>query len=350
MKKTFLRLVSASAMVMMAASAQAQINVFDWSGYDDPGFFNAYVEKYGANPNFSFFANDQEGYNKIRAGFQADLAHPCLTLLPKMRAAGMIEPIDTTKITNWNDLLPMLRNLSDVTDADGKVWMLPFDWGNTGLIYRTDKIDAAKVSLKLLADPSMMGKVSMPASVEDAYALGALAIGMTDWTNMTEEQFTQASDFLREVHKNVLFYWSDQGQLDAAIKSGEIEAAWAWNATELALKAEEIPVKLVRDPSIGVSSWVCGYVHLTNGAGDDQEVYDFLNALTDAQSGKYLIESWGYAHANAKAYGLADPDAVAAYGYQDVEGFLGTSLFSVSLPNDLSAKMVAEYEKIKAGF
>lgn len=350
MKKTLSLLASATALVCAAQMAQAEISVFDWSGYDDPGFFGSFVEKYGKNPNYAFYANDQEGYNKIRAGFQADLAHPCLGIMPKMVASGMIKPIDTSKIAAWDDLLPTLRSLSDVTDKDGKVWMLPFDWGNTGLIYRTDKFTPDQISLQMLADPSMMGKVSLPSGVEDAYTLAALSMGMTDWTGMTDEQFQQASEFLRKVHKNVLFYWSDQGQLDAAIKSGEIEAAWAWNATELALKAENIPVQLVRDPNVGVSSWACGYVHLTNGTGSEEEVYDYLNALADAESGKYLIESWGYAHSNAKAYTMADQEAVTAYGYQDVENFLGTSLFGVSLSNDLSAKMLAEYEKIKAGF
>lgn len=350
MKHKLTRLTSVVVLVLTAVSAEAEITVFDWSGYDDPGFFGSFVEKYGAIPSYSFYANDQEGFNKLRAGFQADLAHPCLGVMPKLRAAEMIKPIDSSKIEAWDDLLPALRDLSDVTTEDGQVWMLPFDWGNTGLVYRTDKINSGQVSLQLLADPSMMGKVALPTNVEDAYTLGALAIGMTNWTQMTDEQFKEASDFLRKVHQNVRFYWSDQGQLDAAIKSGEIEAAWAWNATELALKGEGIPVEMVRDPEVGVASWVCGYVHLNSGSGSDAEVYDFLNALADAQSGKYIIEAWGYAHANSEAYDIADQETVSAYGYQDVEGFLGESLFGVSLPDDLSAKMVAEYEKIKAGF
>lgn len=335
------------AMAAFGANA-GQITVFDWSGYDDPGFFNAYVEKHGSAPEFSFFADDHEGFNKLRSGFKADLAHPCSGLIGKMRAADLIQPIDTARLDAWDELLPALTKLPEVS-SDGEVWMLPFDWGNTGLVYRTDLVEG-EISLQKLADPALAGKVSLPDVVEDAYGFAALAVGVNDWSEMTDEKFREASDFLRAVHKNVRFYWSDQGQLDAAIKSGEIHAAWAWNATELALIFDGVPVKLVRDPEVGVASWACGYVHLKDGTGSDEEVYDFLNALSDGQSGKYLIEAWGYAHANAGSYKIADQEAVAAYGYSDPEGFMAESLFGFRVPNEMAAKMLKEFERIKAGF
>lgn len=265
-----------------------------------------------------------------------------------MRAADLIQPIDTARIDAWDDMLPTLMQLPEVT-SDGEVWMMPFDWGNTGLVYRTDLV-SGDISLQVLADPSMAGKVSLPDVVEYAYSLAALAVGVTDWSQMTDEKFEEASDFLRAVHKNVRFYRSDQGQLEAAMKSGKIHAAWAWNATELALIFDGIEAKMVCDPAIGVSSWACGYVHLKDGAGNDDEVYDFLNALATAQSGKYLIEAGGYAHANSKSYGIADQDAVNAYGYSDPEGFMADSLFGFRVSNEMSAKRLKEFERIKAGF
>ncbi|WP_367647847.1 extracellular solute-binding protein [Ruegeria arenilitoris] len=348
MKVTSIALGATFASLLSGTAMAEQITVFDWSGYDDPGFFGAYVEKYGEAPNFSFFADDHEGFNKLRSGFKADLAHPCTSVIGKMRATDMLSPIDVSRLEAWGDLLPTLANLPFVS-ADGQVWMLPFDWGNTGLVYRTDLV-TGDINLQTLADPAMAGKISLPDAVEDAYALAALAVGVTDWSQMTDEKFQEASDFLRAVHTNVRFYWSDQGQLDAAIKSGEIHAAWAWNATELAMIFDEIPAKMIRDPEVGVASWACGYVHLNNGEGGDEEVYDFLNALSSAESGKYLIESWGYAHANAKSYEIADQDAVAAYGYSDPEGFMASSLFGFNPSQEIAAKMLKEFERIKAGF
>ncbi|WP_328803313.1 extracellular solute-binding protein [Ruegeria haliotis] len=237
------------------------------------------METHGAAPNFSFFADEEEGFNKLRTGFSANLTHPCLGALPKFKAAGLTLPIDTSRLENWDKILPALTGLSDFVDEDGTVWAVPFDWGNTGIIYRTDKIEADKVSVQLFADPEYAGRVSMSDNIYDAYAL---AIGLKSWENVSAEQVDQMSDFLRKVHNNVRFYWVDQGQLDSAIKSGEIELAFAWNATELALQADDVPVTMVRDADIGVASWACGYVHLKDGPGDDDAVYDYQNAITSA--------------------------------------------------------------------
>ena len=48
-------------------------------------------------------------------------------------------------------------------------------------------------SPQVFADPEYDGKISIGASVDDADALASLAIGVTDWTTMTDEQLQEAS-------------------------------------------------------------------------------------------------------------------------------------------------------------
>ena len=276
-------------------------------------------------------------------------AHPCLGTLSKWIDAKVLEPIDTSRLTYWDQFLEGLSGLDDV-NQDGQVWMVPFDWGSTGLVYRTDKFDSSEIGLEMFTDPSMAGRVSIPVGVDDVYALASLVVGIESWETMTDEQFEAASDFLRAVHKNVRFYWSDQGQLDAAIASGEIDIAWAWNATEVALLGGGVPVKMAKGGDVGVSNWVCGYVHLNSGDGDDDAVYDYLNALTDPQSGKYIIESWGYAHSNADSFSWADPEIVSEFGFDRAEETVANGRFQVAPPPEVKARMIREFERIKAGF
>ena len=61
----------------ISLAADSDLIVFDWGGYEDPGFFGAYVEKYGDSPTYSFFSDEEEAFQKVRAGFRADLGHPC---------------------------------------------------------------------------------------------------------------------------------------------------------------------------------------------------------------------------------------------------------------------------------
>lgn len=334
----------------MAMADGASLTVFDWSGYEDPGFFGSYVEKHGAAPSYSYFGSQEEAFTKLQSGFTADLAHPCSDAVRKWVAADLLVPLDTSKLKNWNAMLPEIKEVDGIV-IDGTAWMMPFEWGNTGLIYRTDKIADDQISLQLMADPAYQGKVAIPDAASSAYALASLATGNADnYTNLNDDQFKAASDWLRSVHPNVRFYWSDTGQFDQAMTSGEIELGWAWNQSELNLIWNEVPSKMMRDVDKGIATWVCGYVHLKSATTPVDQIYDHLNALSEAASGKYIIDSWGYPHANAEAFKIADQALVKQYGFDDPKSFFEGSLFFDAVAPSLEAKMLKEFERIKAGF
>lgn len=203
--------LGAGAVYALAEGGGALV-VFDWSGYEDPLLHPAYTAKYGAEPTFAFFGDEDEAFEKMRAGFKADIAHPCSQSVVKWREAGMLQPLDTSRIAGWKDLNSGIMAMKDLAvTADGKAWFMSFDWGNTSLLYRTDKVTADQAqSLKIFADPRFKGRVTIGENVDDAYALASLVIGLKDWTKMTDGQFKQASTFLRDVHKNIRFYWTDR--------------------------------------------------------------------------------------------------------------------------------------------
>lgn len=348
------KLGAATLAATLAAGAAlaggADLQVFDWSGYEDQGFFADYMSKYSEAPSYTFFGSQEEAFTKLQSGFTADLAHPCSDAVRKWVAADLLVPLDPTKLTNWDAMLPEIKEVDGI-QIDGQLWMMPFEWGNTGLIYRTDKIGDDEISLQLLADPRFEGKVAIPDAASSAYALASLATGnAADYTHLSDEQFQAASDYLRQVHPNVRFYWSDAGQLDQAMASGELEMGWAWNQSELNLIWNDTPAKMMRDIDKGIATWVCGYVRLKSSTASDEQVYDLLNALSQPDSGKYIIESWGYPHANAEAFKIADQDLIKQYGFDDPKSFFEGSLFFDAVDPPLEAKMLKEFERIKAGF
>lgn len=338
--------------VSFALAEDAELTIFDWSGYEVPEFHPGYVAKYGDSPAFAFFGDEDEAFEKMRSGFKADLAHPCSQSVIKWRDAGLLQPLDPAKIAAWNDLNPDIMKMKDlVTSADGKVWFVPWEWGNSLLTYNSEKIDPKDIqSVKALADPKFKDRVSIGDSVDDAYALASLAIGLKDWTQMTDEQFKQASDFLREVHKNVRLYWTDTTDIVQAMSGGEIDLAWAWNDAAVQSALGGAPIKSRRDTAEGISTWVCGYVMLKDPPGSVEKAYDYLNAVTAPEVASYMLSDWGYGHSNAKGMAAIDPKTLEDYGYADVNKFLDRTLFQSPLPPELKLKMIAEFEKIKAGY
>ena len=336
----------------LPAAAADNIVVFDWSGYEDPAFHPAYTAKNGTEPEFSFFGDEEEAFQKLRSGFRADLAHPCSQSVAKWREADLLLPLDTARLDHWNEILPGIQAMKNLmTGPDGSAYFLPFEWGNTVLTYRTDTVTPEEVtSLKSFADPKFKDRVSIGDNVDDAYALASLAIGVKDWATLTDEQFKQASDFLREVHKNVRLYWTDNTDLTQAIAGGEVDLAWAWNETATTLIADGVPVAMKRDTTEGLSTWVCGYVRLKGAEGDEQKAYDFLNAISEPSIASYMVENWGYGHANAKGMAAVEPAMLAEKGYAGVDEFVSNTLFQSPIPVELRQRMIAEFEKIKAGY
>lgn len=343
----------AASVSAIAVAEDSELTVFDWSGYEEPAFHPKYVAKYNDSPTFTFFGDEDEAFEKLRAGFKADIGHPCSQSVVKWREAGLLQELDTSKIAGWNDLNPAIMAMKNLaTTEDGKAWFMPWDWGVTALTYNSEKIKADEVtSLKAFADPKYQGRVSIGDNVDDAYALASLVIGVKDWTTMTDDQFKQASDFLRQVHKNVRLYWTDSTEIVQALGNGEVDLAWAWNDAGTQLSNEGKPFVINRDTTEGLTTWVCGYVLLKDAPGNKDKAYDFLSAVNDdPEVAKYIVNDWGYGHANAKAMGAVDPAVLQAKGYADVAKFVDKTLFQSPVPTELKTKMIAEFEKIKSGY
>lgn len=345
--------IFAGAMIVSAGTARASdsgLIVLDWAGYEDPAFFPDYVEAHGESPTFSFFGDEEEAFQKLRTGFQADAVHPCSQSVPKWIEAGLLAPLDTSRITRWDELDPAFRDIP-AFQSNGQYYFVPMDWGNTALTYNTDVLSAEAVaSLQVFADPAHAGRISLPDNVDDAYALGFLAIGVRDWTTATDEQFEQASAFLRQVHQNVRAYWSDGASLAQLIQSGEVYLAWAWNETYSTLSYEEFPIGMRRDTVEGSASWVCGYARTANAPGSEDRFYDFINAWLEPETAEYLVNSWGYGHSNGVAMAAMSQEDLAAVGLETSENLRAGTLWMAPVSPELRERMIAEFELIKAGF
>ena len=355
MRQSF-RLAALLTLSLLAAipafSDDKGLIVFDWSGYEDPPFHQAYIGKHGASPEFAFFGDEDEALEKLRSGFKVDIAHPCSQNVVKWREAGLLQPLDTSRIEGWNDILPGIRSMKNLmTTEDGQAWFLPFDWGNTALLYRTDTVTPEEAgSLRILADPKFKDRVTIGDNVDDAYALASLVIGLTDWTKMTDAQFAEASAFLREVHKNVRLYWTDSTDINQAFAGNEIDLAWGWNETYTSLKKEGVPIAMNRDTREGISTWVCGYVLMKDAPGSLDKAYDFLSAVNAKDVSNYIVTTFGYGHGNAAGMAAIDPKVLSAGGYDDVDKFVDKTLFQQPMDPALKQRMIAEFEKIKAGY
>lgn len=338
---------AALALALPAFAADPDLIVFDWAGFEDQALIESYVAKHGQMPTYAFFGDDDEAFQKVASGFKADVAHPCSQMVSKYRDAGLIEPWDVSRIPEYANIAPRFTNSKIFADETG-VWYIPTDYAYTAIAYNTEAVPAEDVdSLQVFHNPKYAGRISLPDNVDDVWALALLATGVTDWTNVTDEQFQAAAAWLRTAHENVRAYWADPSELSQLMATGEVQVGWSWNDSIALMREEGFPVGFQRQAKEGASSWFCGYVNFKDAPGSEDKAYDFINAWLEHGSAKGLLAGFGYAHANDAAMAeISQEELVAA----DVNPIDTTLLAQTPIASSMRDRMLEEFEKIKAGF
>jgi len=338
------------ASKMASAAAADQATLFTWGGYDVPEAYGPYIAKHGEAPNFSTFGGSEGELTKMRAGFVVDVAHPCNQAIPRWVASGLIQTLDTSKLSNWPDVMPELYNLEGNV-ADGKPYLAPVDWGRTSITYRTDLFDlqGQEESWGMLWDERYKGRLGMLATAGDSWWCAAIYAGVDFNEISTEENFKKVAALMRKQRPLIRTYTDDTTSLEQSLASGELVAAMTWDSSAVTLKGEGIPVAFANVKE-GALTWVCGAM-MHKDAPHPDKAHDIIDAMLSVESGKWLISENGYGHSNAKSFDQFTAEELAALGLSSTPSdILAAGKFQVPQSQEFETKMNKEFEQIMAGF
>ena len=338
-------LALALAALVSPVEAAEKLTYFTWSGYELPDFNRSYVAAHPDALDVSMFGDDDDAFTKVKAGFRPDIAHPCYDKVARWNKEGLLQPIDTKRIKNWDKIFPVFKNLPDIQAGDGKVWMVPWDWGNTSILYRSDLVKNPEQSWNFLWDKQYAGRIATIDAVHDTPVVAALLAGVNPF-DMSPAELDKVAAKLREQRPLLRSYTTDMTSVEQSLASGELVAAMTWNASATTLKKQGVQVEFMK-PKEGMLTWACGIVMLKDAKNVDL-AYDFINSRLEAESGKELITQYGYGSASSAAFALvpkADLDRLQLPA--EPETMLKTTVFTGPMKqNDDLAKM---FEKVKAG-
>jgi len=340
--------VGVGTVMLPARRALAQsgdeATLFTWSGYEIEGLHGGYNKKHGVFPEFTFFADEDEAFQKMLAGFTPDVPHPCSYNVGRWREAGLLQPIDTSRLSNWGDVISSLKDI-DGTQFDGQQFFVPFDWGNTSILYRTDLVELEEESWSLMWDERYSGRLATFGSIDETVPYAAIYAGVDPY-NMSDEDLKKVRELLRKQRPLIRFYASDETTIEQALAAGEIVAGSTWNGSVAALAAQGLPVAFLK-PKEGIMTWVCGLT-LHKDAPNIDKAYDLIDSMLSVEAGVTMLTEVGYGHANAKAFEKVDDATLEAVGLQrDVEAFLASGVFSRQFKN--RDAVTAMFEEVKAG-
>ena len=114
------------------------------------------------------------------------------------------------------------------------------------------------------------------------------------------------------------------------------------------LTDQGVPVAFAA-PKEGVFGWACGLVWGANSQADETMVYDFIDAWLAPETGKFLIEEYGYGHGNQKSFDLVDPARLTALGYDDPVALMNGTSFWVPMTPQIEEEMMRTWDEVQMG-
>jgi spermidine/putrescine transport system substrate-binding protein len=343
--------VLAAALSITAAPSYAanakDITLFNFENWGDPPFLAEYKRKHGAEPKYVIFADEDEAFSKMRGGFKPDVMGPCSYEFERWREAGLLQPIDVTKLSNWASIPASLKNIPGMMQSPTQAWFVPQYWANTSVTYRTDLAPeyVGKESYNILFDPKYKGRVAALDGVDDTVTLIAKASGIDPY-NMSPADWVKLQARLRLFVSHARFISSDETSLSQALASGEVVAAITWNQTHSALKREGVKVGFMNPPG-GMFTYVCGLV-MHKDSKDVAKSLDLIDSGIGKTASRYMIEKLSNGPANTSVMASYTDKQLAEFGLpRDPEAFFKAGTFQVRLKN--KDAIVKAWTEMRAG-
>jgi len=333
----------AAAKVCPGDGSEGSLAVLEWAYYE---VLDMSADFCDAHPNvdvtFNFGASDEDIFAKTQAGSGEDIVHFYTPFLKFYVDEGLIQPLDTSKLTHWSEIP---NKFQDLCTLDGKVYCVPWDWGYTSILYRTDKIPEGIDSWSALTDKKYAGHVSMWDSGPGAVTVGTYITGY-DEANLSDAQLNDIKKIWIGQRPLNTRYWTAEPDLVADFTSGDVWLAYAWNGAYYQLLTAGVPVAYA-NPKEGRNSWVGQYAISAKTKNYDLALA-FLDGKLAVKTATNLLTEYAYGHVNPKAYGaVTDANLRTALSLDDPTELDRTN-FTVPISFDDFQRFVAMWAEVKA--
>ena len=330
------------------ARAAGELVVVTWPGYDVPELMGDFIAKYGRKPDYSYFGSEDEVFSKVRAGYAPDLLHPGNYIVRKFVDADLIKPFDADRLKVWPDIAPEIKDIAGAIH-NGKRYFIPAEFGHTSVLFRTDLVDPKYVeenTLEIVFDERYAGRIAWTDDSGANVRVAALVLGYENIWNLNDDQLEEVRKLLTKQRKLVRFYWTDPTEMEQSMASGEVVMAWGYNQSLVSLKRQGLPVAFMT-PKEGLFAWGSGFI-MHKDVKDEQAAYDYIDAWIAPESGAWLIDNYGYASSNLKAYGLVAPERLDELGFSNPEEVIRKTIFFRALEPEVDARYEAVYMEVRA--
>ncbi|UZE29099.1 polyamine ABC transporter substrate-binding protein [Pseudomonas asplenii] len=308
---------------VLSATAQAEdrtLRVYNWFDYITPKALDDFkAQNSQVKLVYDIFDTNEALEAKLLTGNSGyDVVVPSNVFLAKQIEAGVFQPLDRSKLPNWNHLDPKLMKLLEANDPGNK-FAVPYMYGTILIGFNPAKVKAALGdnapvdSWDLIFKEENISKlkqcgVALLDSPSEILPLALQHLGL-DPNSKNPKDYEKAEALMLKIRPYITYFHSSKYMADIANGDICVAVGYSGSFSQAANRAKDAKNGVVVDmrlPKEGAPIWF-DMLAIPKGAKDPEDAYTFINYLLQPQVIAPISDFVGYPNPNKDAIELVDP-------------------------------------------
>ena len=348
--------------------AKPTLSIICFQGYAEDSWVKPFEEKYNCEVKVTYAGTVEEHFTKVKAApedYNIVSIDSGRVLL--YRDAGLIKPIDTSKLKNYNKIGEFFREHPYGKMPDGSKLHVPIVWGTQTITINTDLVPRDKlarfltktkdgkhetVSLDILTAPESKGYTAFFDESANVVSIAAIHLGIKTPFQFSAGDWDRVSKRLLAWKCNARTFTTGLDSEFGVLTAEDALIVLGGNDALLNLRLEEAGVRdnfTQYAMTEGTICWIDGWVITkpTEGASLDLAL-KYIDYMIGDQGQKELAELVGFGIVNPAGASGFNPvvlDSTYWYG-EDIANF--PAPLYIMVPEDDPGKRVELWNKVKA--
>jgi putrescine transport system substrate-binding protein len=352
---------TASTTTPAPVEEEKVLNVYNWSDYIAEDTLANFEKETGIKVTYDVFDSNEILETKLVTGNTGyDLVVPSLSFLARQIQAGVFQPLDRSKLTNYGNLDPKLMATIAELDKDN-AHSVPYLWGTTGIGYNVGKVkevlgeNAPVDSWAMVFEPENLKKLSKCGVAfldTPSEMIPPMLNYLGEQPNSFDEAVIQkAVDRFQQLRPHITYFHSSQYINDIA--NGDICVAVGWSGdifqardrADEAAKGVEIAYSI---PKEGAPLWF-DMMAIPKDAKHPDNAHKFINYLMRPEVMAGISNYVSYASGVQASLPLVDEEVKSNPGVYPSDEVMAKLFTLAVLPPEVDRNFNRHWTTLKTG-
>jgi spermidine/putrescine transport system substrate-binding protein len=280
-------------------SGPIALKIYNWADYIPQSVMDQFTTEYGIGIDYIVYDSLEEAVENLRAGKVYDIVLLYPEMIPQLIREGLLAPIDYRNVPNFRHVS---SNFRDLSFDPGNHHSVPYRWGTTGLLVRTDLVSRPITRWSDLWDPEFAGNIALWSIPSNLLSISLKALGYSVNTTV-QEHWEEALQHLLALKPHVTFIDNKIPSVIPTLAAGEAVIAYGWAFDAMTAQEEGLTNIAYILPEEGTFLWMEFFV-IPASSPHRREAELFLDFLLRPEiSGQIVNESY-YASPNEAAHSV----------------------------------------------